>query len=349
MLDGRRPPTRERFVDKPPSPPRPEPPPGRPYLPPPDIFVVPPRPGAYPLSRGAKERRLERSDQYDRRAVVTAFQRLTPTGTVGLTFEVVDDFAFSYKPGYFVGIRTEVPGQGVRRSPYCIVSPPDGSRRFRLLVRLVPEGPVSCYLAALQPGDEITFRGPSGRSMLPRDDGTELALLATGVGIGPLLGLSQHLLAGGFERPVHLYWGLRLAEDVCLLDDLDALAGAHPNFAYDITLSQPPAGWAGMRGRVTESVPPRLATLGDKHFYLVGNGAMIEDMGCALSDMGVDELRIHTETYFNVRYRPSPAAVAAVRDRFVASDLFTPHAHRQADGFIPQRPASRRRRRAASG
>ena len=336
-------------MDKPPAPSRPEPPPGRPYLPPPDIFVMPPTPGTYPLSRGAKERKLERSDQYERRAVLTRYEALTPTGTVRLTFDVVDDFPFVYKPGYFVGIRTEIPGQGVRRSPYCIVSPPDGSRTFRLLVRLVPEGPVSLYLAALSEGDEISFRGPSGRSMLPKESGTELVLLATGVGIGPLLGLSQHLLPRGFDRPIHLYWGLRQPEDVCLRDDLDELAATYPNFAYDISLSQPPDDWEGLRGRLTDSVPPLLPTLGDKHFYLVGNGAMIEEMCCALSDMGVDEVMLHVETYFNVRYRPTPEQLAAVRDRFVAHDLFTPHAHQEAQGFIPERPLSRRRRRRATG
>ena len=333
-------------MDKPPAPSRPEPPPGRPYLPPPDIFVVPPAAGTYPLSRGAKERKLERADQYDRRAVLTAYEALTPTGTVRLTFDVVDEFPFVYKPGYFVGIRTEIEGQGLRRSPYCIHSAPDGSRSFKLLVRLVPEGPVSCYLAALAEGDEITFRGPSGRSMVPKEKDTELIGLATGVGIGPLIGLARHLLPTGFDRPIHLYWGLRQPEDVCLLDELDDLAAAYPNFAYDISLSEPPDGWSGLHGRLTETVPPRLATLGDKHFYLVGNGAMIEDMCCALSDMGVDDLMLHTETYFNVRYRAAPEHVAAIRERFVASDLFTPYAHREADGFMPERPLSRRRRRA---
>ena len=334
-------------MDKPPGPKRPEPPPGRPYLPPPDIFVVPPMHGTFPLSRSGKERRLERADQYDRRAILTHYEPMTSTGTVRLTFDVVDDYPFHYKPGYFVGIRTEIPGQGLRRSPYCIVSPPDGSRTFRLLVRLVPEGPVSIYLAALEIGDAITFRGPSGRSMIPKEDATELILLATGVGIGPLLGLAQHLLPRGFDRPMHLYWGLRLVDDICLLDELDELRRTYRNFAYDISLSQPPDNWPGLRGRLTETVPPLLATLGDKHFYLVGNGAMIEEMESALSDMGVDDTLIHCETYFNVRHRAAPATLAQIRERFVARDLFTPHAHQEAMGFMPERPASRRRRRAS--
>lgn len=330
-------------MDKAPVPSRPEPPPGRPYLPPPDIFVVPPR-GALPLSRGARERRLDRSDRYDRSARLTGYEPLTSTGTVRLSFEVTDSHPFGFRPGYFVGIRTEIPELGMRRSPYCIISPPDGSRTFQLLVRLVPEGPVSLYLAAMSVGDEISFRGPSGRSMIPKEDDRELVMLATGVGIGPLLGLSKHLLSGGFDRPIRLYWGLRLRDDVCLLDDLDDLVTRYPGFTYRISLSQPPVRWTGLRGRLTESVPPLLPTLGDKHFYLVGNGAMIEEMDGALSDLGVDEQLIHKETYFNVKYRPDPRALAEIRARFVAADLFTPHAHQEAGLFIPERPPSRRPR-----
>lgn len=325
----------------------PEPPPGRPFLPPPDIFVMPPS-GTFPLSRGAPERRLtERRDHYDRTAVLRAYQPLTPTGTVLLTFDIVDEHPFVFRPGYFVGIRVEDEELGVRRSPYCIVSPPDGSRSFQLLVRLVPEGPVSCYLAGLDEGDEISFRGPSGRSMLPRDRSSELVMLATGVGVGPLLSLSQHLLSQGFDQPITLYWGLRLVEDVCLLEVLDGLADRYEQFRYRLTLSQPPPGWTGLRGRLTESVPPLLDTLGGKQYYLVGNGAMIEEMHCALSDMGVDKVLIHCETYFNVRHRPDPRSLAAIRNRFRASDLFNPYEHQEAGLYIPERPASERRRRAS--
>ena len=302
--------------------------------------------GEFPLSRGAPERRLtERRDHYDRAAVLTAYEPLTSTGTVRLTFDVLDDHPFVFRPGYFVGIRAEVGDLGARRSPYCIISPPDGSRSFQLLVRLVPEGPLSLYLAGLDVGDEINFRGPSGRSMIPRRESRELVLLATGVGIGPLLSLTTHLLSQGFDRPITLYWGLRLEEDICLVDVLDDLAARSELFRYHLTLSRPSPRWTGLRGRITETVPPLLETLGGKHFYLVGNGAMIEEMECALSDMGVDDVLLHHECYFNVRHRADPRVLAEIRSRFRASDLFNPYEHQEAGLYIPERPASRRRRR----
>jgi ferredoxin-NADP reductase len=309
--------------------------------------VVPPT-GPVPLSRGAAERALLRVDHYPRHAELTGIHRLTSTGTVFLDFVVVDDQPFVFQPGYFVGIQAEVDGIGLRRSPYCIASPPNDERRFRLLVREVTEAPMSYYLTGLGIGDVINFRGPSGRSMIPRDGDHDLVYLATGVGVGPVLALVDHLATHDIEKKVTLYWGLRLTSDICLLDDLDALVARYPSFSYRITLSQPPPDWDGLRGRLTESVPPLLGTLGDKRFYLVGNGAMIAEMEFALSDLGVDRTLVHQEVYFNVRYRPDPMELAEIRARFVANDLFSPHSHQEAGLLYPENPISRRRRPSTS-
>jgi NAD(P)H-flavin reductase len=247
---------------------------------------------------GAAEGRWFDSARYRRRARVTSVSALTSTGTVRVAFEVVDGGPFHFHPGQFVGIEAHFEGLGYRRSPYCILSVPSDKPVFDLLVRVVPQGPLSQHLAALRPGDEVAFRGPTGRSMVPPDDDRALELFATGTGVAPFYSLARHLLARGYTEPVTLWWGLRLAEDICLTDELDALARAYPNFAYHVTLSQPTPSWTGRRGRVGESVPPLLATLGTRRYYLAGNEAMLEEMAFALSDMGVDLKYIYKEPYF---------------------------------------------------
>ncbi len=297
----------------------------------PDIDVIVPPAGSYPVSRGAPERKLSRVDRYGRRAEVTAYETLTPTGTVRISFRVTDDQPFDFKPGNFIGIQADVEGFGVRKTPYCIVSAPNEERTFQLLVRLVPEGPLSYYLGALKIGDVIGFRGPVGRSMVPKEEEeNELILIATGVGIGPFLSFTQYLRSLGLHRPTRVFWGLRLAEDICLLDELEDLARTCEDFSYQISLSEPPESWEGLRGRVTETVPPLLSTLGGKHFYLVGNGAMIEEMSEALSDLGVFKTLIYEEHFFNTRYKPDEAALERIRRAFVARDLTSPSVRREA-------------------
>ena len=282
--------------------------------------------------RSSGDRMWEQESRFSRRAEVVSVHQLTGTGTVRIRARVTDDRPLDYKPGQFLAIQQDVPGVGLQHSPYCMFMPAAADRSFEMLIRVFPEGPLSHYLASTGPGAPLYFRGPSGRSMLPKDDdrSSELILLATGVGISPFHALLLHLLERGDRRRIRLFWGLRLVEDICLTDELDALAAAHPNFTYAITLSQPPDDWTGLRGRITVSVPPLLETLGGKRFYLSGNGAMAEEMEIALSDMGVDRTFLHQERFFNARHHADQATVDAIVARFVASDLFSPRAQQQA-------------------
>ena len=273
------------------------------------------------------------TSRFKRRARVVANDALTSSGTFVVRFEVVDGEPFEFAAGQFVGIEAHFEGRGYRRSPYCILSDPADAPFFDLLIRAVPDGPLSLYLAELEPGDEVLFRGPTGRPMAPRFNDRELVLLATGTGVAPLICLARHLLATGYPHPISLWWGLRLVEDICLTDELDALDARYESFRYDITLSQPPAGWTGLRGRLGESVPPLLPTLGGKRYYLVGNGAMLEEMGRALSDMGVVQQHIYKEPYFDPIHQPDREIVAAIRERFVATDLFSAYAARRGSDF----------------
>ena len=246
---------------------------------------------------------------------------------------MVDGQPFHFDPGQFVGIEARFKGLGYRCSPYCILSAPSGEPVFDLLVRVVPQGPLSGHLASLRPGDEVAFRGPTRRSMVPPDDDRALTLLATGTGVAPFYSLARHLLEGGYAQPITLWWGLRLGEDICLTEELDQLAATFPNFTYAVSLSRPMAGWAGLRGRLGESVPSLISALGGTRFYLAGNGAMLEEMAFALSDLGVDQKYIYKEPFFNGIHDPDPDVVAEIRERFVATDVYSPYANRRASAF----------------
>jgi ferredoxin-NADP reductase len=264
----------------------------------------------------------ENASRYDRRAELVATERLTDTGTVRLSFRVTDDQSFAFSPGQWIGLEQEVPGVGLRSSSYCILSPPGDDGRFEVLLRVLADGPLSHHLASLPAGYMVRFRGPRGRSLLPKASDARLVALATGVGIAPLYSLFRHLSSLGEPRPVRLYWGLRLSDDICLLDELNELVGRLPDFSYRISLSQS-SDWRHLNGRVTESVPPLLETLGGSRFYLSGNGAMVEEMALALSSLGVDRTFIAEERFFNLRHQPDRATMDAIRERFVADDLAT--------------------------
>lgn len=268
-----------------------------------------------------------KTSRLQRRAQLVRRGELTPTGTILLGFAVVDHEPFRFLPGQFVAVDMDHPELGYRRSPYCLYGASEEDRMFDLLVRVVPDGPVSIFLGDLEIGDVIGFRGPSGHSMVPREPDTHLILIATGVGMGPCRCLLRHLAGSEPDRRATLYWGLREKDDVCLLDELLALERALPNFDWHVSMSCSDSDWPPLKGRVTETVPPLLETLADKHFYLTSNGAMISEMSAALRDVGVPSSRIYEESFFNHKHRPSAEEVEVIAARFVASDLMTPLTH----------------------
>lgn len=276
------------------------------------------------IGRGPSRSGRNLAARLPRLARLAESETLTPTGTVRLHFEVVDEQPFDFVPGQFVAVDMNHHDHGYRRSPYCLMDGSEEGRWFELLIRRVSEGPVSLFLADLAPGDVISFRGPNGHSMLPTEDDTELVLIATGVGLSPCYCLVRRLQIMGVQRRTRLFWGLRLQSDICLLAELDSLLGASPDFEYAVSLSNATGQWQGLRGRVTESVPPLLETLSDKHFYLVSNGEMVAEMSLVLQNLGVSRDRIYEESFFNHRHQPDPEVICHIEDRFVATDIERP-------------------------
>ena len=260
--------------------------------------------------------RHRRTARLPRRAQVRGVSRLTETGTVLVSFGVIDDQPFVFVPGQFVAVDFVHPRFGYRRSPYCLFGASSEERTFQLLVRVVPDGPVSLFLGSLVVGDIVSFRGPSGHSMLPREKETHLVLMATGVGLGPCRLLLRHLASIDPRRRVALYWGLRKEADVCLLDELLAVEREMPEFSWEITMTEPEGEWPPLRGRLTETVPPRIGRLDNKQFYLVSNGAMVAEMGAALREVGVPGSRIYEESFFNHRHKPDRDEVMRIASLF---------------------------------
>lgn len=90
-----------------------------------------------------------------------------------------------------------------------------------ICVRRHPEGVCSAYLTGLQPGAQIqAFVRPHER-FRPAAGAAPVILVGAGTGIGPLIGFARH---NPPQRPMHLYFGARNAEDGFLYrEELDRL------------------------------------------------------------------------------------------------------------------------------
>ncbi len=145
-------------------------------------------------------------------------------------------------------------------------------------------------------GDEIRFEAPLGTFYL-RQVERPLLLVAGGTGLSAFLGMLDELAERGCERPVHLYYGVRRAADLCELQRIAGYAERLPGFRFVPVLSEADADWDGRRGYLHEHFDA--ARLRDEAFdlYLCGPPPMVEAVRQWLRERSLEHLRLYLEKF----------------------------------------------------
>ena len=173
--------------------------------------------------------------------------------------------------------------------PYSISSG-QGEDALRFVIRRMPDGAVSGYLAERKPGDTIEASPPFGwfrpaRSGAPGDPSV---FVATGTGIGPFL---SALRSFPDATPAAVLYGVRVLADAVAVDELERRA------PFRLAVSREAAP-PHHHGRVTDLLDG-LPRSPDTHYYLCGLDAMIDDVTAWLEQRGVAFTHIHREVFFN--------------------------------------------------
>ena len=201
-----------------------------------------------------------------------------------------------FRAGQFTRVALDVSGERIGR-PYSFVNPPQ-EPTVEIFFNIVPAGPLSGRLAALDPGDPIWLSGKSGGIMtLDRvpDNVRDLWLIATGTAVGPFLSMLRTDEPWRRFDKVVLAYAVRYNADLAYQEAIAELADRHPGrFAYVPHVSREPND-AAVRGRVTTALQDgtleRIAGLeihpSRSHLMLCGNAEMIRDATALLGERGL--------------------------------------------------------------
>jgi benzoate/toluate 1,2-dioxygenase reductase component len=204
-----------------------------------------------------------------------------------------------FLPGQYVNIG--VPGSAQHRS-YSFSSAP-GERRMTFLVKQVPGGLMSSWLAGAQAGQGLELSGPLGSFYL-RAVTRPLLLLAGGTGLAPFLSMLETLGRQDMTQPVHLVYGVTRDQDLVLVDRLQAYAGRIPGFTFSTCVADPATGHA-RQGYVTQHLPPEALHGGDVDVYLCGPPPMVDAVQKHFKAAGIAPASFHYE-----KFTPNQAVAA---------------------------------------
>ena len=147
-----------------------------------------------------------------------------------------------YNPGEYYWIHFK-DAQGITKEGHPFSTSSAITDRFNNSIEFMIKeaGDWTNSLKNVKAGDTATLEGPYGDMFPPHiqelDESVPFTLLAGGIGLTPMLSIARHEHQIGSQREIHLVWGLSFEEDMFMLEELEEIKKANPNFHVHIIFS----------------------------------------------------------------------------------------------------------------
>ncbi|KAK6064244.1 oxidoreductase NAD-binding domain-containing protein [Seiridium cupressi] len=205
--------------------------------------------------------------------------------------------------GQHVSIAATIDGKTVSRS-YTPVSNNADKGVLELVIKCYPDGLLTGkYLANIEVGDEVQFRGPKGAMRYRPGLCKKIGMLAGGTGITPMYQLIRAICEDDRDTTeISLIYANRTEADILLREQLETMARKYPkNFKLFYLLDSPPANWQYGSGYVTKELMAEKfpAPSSDSRVMLCGPPGMVNAAKTSLVSLGYEK----------------PAAMSTMRDQ----------------------------------
>ncbi len=249
----------------------------------------------------------------------------TPT-TSTFVLEPLDREPIEYLPGQHLTLLVESEGVAYRRC-YSFSSAPGGSDRPAITVKHVPGGRVSEFLTRnLGRAQTLRAAEPSGVFTVKPDPAAEhrYVMIAGGVGITPLVSMTEAILRGEPKSRVRLVFGNRCEDEIVFRARLAKLAAEFPqSLELVLSLDEAPTGWTGATGQLTGAKVLELlgGTDAEARYFVCGPAPMMDGVTAALAAAGVASDRIRLERFeYATPAATTERPTASFRVRFAKSN-----------------------------
>ena len=237
---------------------------------------------------------------------IIEINQVAPT-TRSFFIEVADTNSIDFEPGQFITLDLPIHTQKNRRwRSYSISSHPNKTNIVELVIVYLEGGAGSNFLFnETKVGDELTFRGPLGKFVLPSTLDKDLYLICTGTGIAPFRSMIHHIQTKNIPyKNIYLIFGCRTFDYCLYKDELIQLQNQMLNFFYHPCFSREEIipGW-GTKGYVHDVYKDLLQSkklnnnLSPAYFYLCGWKNMLDDARNKIVEIGYEKKDIHYELY----------------------------------------------------
>jgi len=226
-------------------------------------------------------------------ATVEAVRVLAPD-VVEVDLRMVEPAEFSFDAGQWVSVPF---GEKTVRA-YTIASTPRSPRLITLCADVAPGGIGSKWFRALEPGQSVRFKGPTGGFVFHRSDPRRVLFVAEEIGVVPIRSILTALYEGGFGRPAALIHWARDPGRLVYDGEFRSLGRRYPAFTYVRAVRSAPAGWRGDLGESAAIVDRLVHDVNGLVAYVSGGGETIDRVRAVLMAKGLDRKSVRWEKFW---------------------------------------------------
>ena len=220
-----------------------------------------------------------------------------------------------------------VPGQcamlsmpGVGEALFSITSSP--TNRAYLEFSIKKCGCVTDWLHGMEPGQQITLRGPYGNGFPVESDflGRDLLFIAGGIGLAPLRSVI-HYVRDRRDRygQVDIVYGARSREDLVDYPEIVREWSKEAGLRVHLTIDREQAGWEGHVGFVPDFVRELGFDTG-KTAVICGPPIMIKFTLAALQELGFQKTQVYTTMELRMKCGIGKCGRCNIGDQYVCKD-----------------------------
>lgn len=249
-------------------------------------------------------------------AVVTDIKRETPDVK---TFRVVGldgKKPFEHMPGQCAML--SIPGIG--EALFSITSSPTNKEYVEFSIKKC--GCVTEVLHAIEPGQQITLRGPYGRPFPVETvfKGKDLLFIAGGIGLAPLRSVINYVRDNRANYgKVAIVYGARSADDLVQLKEIEEEWMNEKDFNVYLTIDREQEKWDGHVGFVP-TYAKELAIPNTYTAVLCGPPIMIKFTLAGLLEQGFEKKNIYTTLELRMKCGFGKCGRCNVGDKYVCKD-----------------------------
>jgi len=166
--------------------------------------------------------------------------------------------------------------EGKPRS-FSLANAPHDDDFLQLHIRNIPGGTFTQHVFTdMKERDILRIEGPKGTFYLREDSDKPILFVASGTGFAPAKAIIEHALHIGVQRPMHLYWGVRVPADFYMPDLAQQWEARGIKFTPVLSEPRVEDHWQGRQGFVHQAVLDDYSDLSGHQVYACGAPIVVE-------------------------------------------------------------------------